>query len=266
MDFSIRPVILVLLGFAPLGPAVLSQSAKDSPQNPPALLLPQPQHAEGQVVGEDGNPIAKVRLFHINISDDLITEANGRFSFDTLAPAFVAQRPGFQSVLVRTSDAHNIKIRLRKISGSASFPVCSDAKNSDRAPGWSGVFQIPKTPGAQVSHEVLDVDFWSRAIKLKSQRSPLQATQGRGPMWGGGQPEDESVWRSIRYREQTYDLGGLLLTDAKWWLPNGKCSRDVGVFTESVFYSNVDCGLTEPLDRILDGLCVIPEAAKHLLP
>jgi hypothetical protein len=266
MDFSIRPFILVLLAFTPIGANVFSQLAKDPQQTPPTLLLLKPQHVEGQVTGEDGNPIPKVRLFHINSPADLVTDSNGRFSFDTLAPAFVAQKPGFQSVFVRTSSAHNLQILFRKIPGSASFPVCSDLNHSDRAPGWSGVFQIPKTPGAKVSREVLDVDYWLRTIRLKSEPSQIQAAQGRGPMWGGGEPEDESVWRSVRYREQTYDLGGHLVTDAKWWLPNGKCSREVGLFSESVSYSNVDCGLAEPLDRILDGLCVIPDAAKHLFP
>ena len=128
------------------------------------------------------------------------------------------------------------------------------------------MFQIPKTPEAKVSREVLDVDFLSRTIQMKSQSTLLQAIQGRGPMWGGGEADDESVWRSIQYRERPYDLEGRLLTDTKWWLPNGKCSREVGLFSESVSYSNTDCGFSEPLERILDGLCIIPQASKHLFP
>ncbi len=266
MDFSIRLAILALLVVAPIGTIGFTQSEKNLQRDSPTLLLPQPQHVEGQVVGEDGKPIAKVRLHHINLPGDLVTDSNGRFSFDTSAPTFVLQRPGFQSVFVRTSDAPGLRILLRKIRRSPSFPVCSDANVSDRAPGWRGVFQIPTTPEAEVSREVLDVDYSSRTIQVKSQSTPLQAEQGRGPMWGGAEPEDELVWRSIRYSEQTYDLGHRLLTDAKSWLPNGKCSRTVGVFSESVSYSNIDCGLAEPLDRILDGLCVIPDASKHLFP
>lgn len=266
MDFSIRPVILALLVVAPIGAIGSAQPVKGTQQDSPTLLLPRAQHVAGQVVGEDGNPIAKVRIYHINTPGDLVTDSNGRFSFDTLAPAFVFQRPGFQSAFVRTSGASTLRIVLRKIPRSASFPVCSDAKPSDTAPGWGGVFQIPRTQGAEVSREVLDVDYWSRTIQMKSQSTLLQVIQGRGPMWGGGEPEDESVWRSIRYSEQTYDLEGRLLTDAKWWLPNGKCSREVGVFTESVNYSNIDCGLAEPLDSILDRLCVLPDASKRLFP
>jgi hypothetical protein len=266
MDFSIRSSILALLMVASIGASGIAQSVKGSQQDSPSLLLPQSQHVTGQVVGEDGNPIAKVRLYHIDTPGNLVTDSDGRFSFDTSAPTFVLQRPGFQSAFLRTGDASSLLIVLRKIPRSTSFPVCSDANPSGAAPGWSGVFQIPRTQGVKVSREVLDVDYWSRSIQMKSRSSLLQATQGRGPMWGGGEPKDELVWSSIRYREQTYELEGRLLTDAKWWLPNGTCSREIGVFSESVSYSNIDCGLTEPLDRVLDGICVIPQASKHLFP
>jgi hypothetical protein len=266
MASSIRPVILALMVVAPIWTICFSQSVEDSPQNSPALLLTQPQHVTGQVVGEDGNPAAKVRLYHINVRGDLVTGADGRFAFDTSAPTFVVQRPGFKSVFMRTSDASNLRILLRKIPRSARFPTCADANLSDREPGWRGVFQIPQTPDAKVSREVLDVDYFSRTIQVKSGSMSIQAVQGRGSMWGGGEPRDELVWRSIQYSEQTYDLGGRLLTDAKAWLPNGKCWRTVGVPSESVFYSDIDCSLAEPLDRLLDGLCVIPNASKHLFP
>lgn len=266
MRFSIRTFIQLLMVFALVGAVGFSQSASGSEQNSPPLLLPQPQHVEGQVIGEDGNPIAKVRLFHIKGPADLVTDSNGRFSFDTVAPAFVAQRPGFQSAFIRTNDAQNLQIVLRKIAGLTSFPVCSDASLSDRTPGWGGIFQIPQTPGAKVSREVMDVDYWRRMIQLQSGTATIQALQGRGFMWGGGDPQDESVWRSIRYSERTYELGDRLLTDAKWWLPNGKCSREVGLFSESVYYSDIDCDIVEPLDRMLDGLCVVPDASKHLNP
>jgi hypothetical protein len=266
MCFSFRPIILALLVVARTETLCFSQAVKDTQQNTPSFLLPQPQHITGQVIAEDGSPIAKVRLAHIDLPGDWVTDSNGQFAFDTSAPIFVVQKPGFQSVFVRTSDASNLQIILRKIQRSTSFPVCSNAGLSDREPGWGGIFQIPKTEDADVSREVLDVDYWSRTIQVNSRSIPIQAMQGRGSMWGGGEPRDELVWHSIQYSEQTYDLEGHLLTDAKGWLPNGKCWRTVGVFSESVSYSDVDCTLTEPVDRILDGLCVVPDASKHLFP
>ena len=263
MDFSIRKFVLALFVAAPFGTAGFSQSVDDPRQNSTIFLLSQPRHVEGQVVGEDGNPMAKVRLYHLNLTGDIVTGSDGRFALDTSAPAFVFQRPGFESVLVRTNDVSNVLVVLRKIPKSAAFPVCSPANHSDREPGWSGIFQVPRTPAAKVSREVLDVDFWSRTIHVKSKPTHLQAIQGRGPMWGGAQLEDELVWGSVRYVEQTYDLGGQLLTDAKAWLPNGKCSRTIGVWQESVSYSSVDCSLAEPLDHILDRICAIPGASEH---
>jgi hypothetical protein len=243
----------------------LSTSTQGQTKHSPALLLPAATHVRGQVVGEDGEPVAKVRLYHINQSGDIVSDSNGRFDFMTSAPSFVAQRPGFQSVLVHTRHSSELHIVLSK-SLHPDFPVCPNADLSDRVSGWRGVFQIPKGDSVEATHEVLDVDYWSRKITVKTSSSVGQAVQGRGPMWGGGDPEDELVWRSNRYNEVTYDLAGRLLTDARGSLPNGKCWRTVGVFSESVGYSDVNCELVQPLDLLLDGLCAVPNASKHLFP
>jgi hypothetical protein len=42
--------------------------------------------------------------------------------------------------------------------------------------------------------------------------------------------------------------------------------REVGVFSETVSYADIDCVLAEPLDHILDGICIVPEASKQLFP
>lgn len=85
-------------------------------------------------------------------------------------------------------------------------------------------------------------------------------------MWGGGRLSDNVVWSSVRYEEKTYDLGGRVIRDAKAFLPSGKCSRTVGVTSESVGYVNVDCDSAGPLDRLLDSVCITPDASKHLFP
>lgn len=118
----------------------------------------------------------------------------------------------------------------------------------------------------ETTREVLDVDYRSRKIKVKTKLSVVQAVQGRGPMWGGGDPEDELVWRSKEYNEVTYDLAGRLLTDARGSLPNGTCWRNVGTFSESVGYSDVNCNLVKPLDDLLDAVCIVPNASGHLFP
>lgn len=259
-----RVLIPSFLLFGVIGSNALAKSIRDR-QEPAELELTTPAHVRGQVVGEDGKPIAKVRLYHSKQSQDVVTDSNGQFDLVTSAPSFVAQRPGFQSVLVHTRNPSEFYIVLRKAS-RPDYPVCSNADLSNRAPGWGGVFQIPLSRALKTSPEVLDVDYWSRKLKLKSKSSEVQAFQGRGPLWGGGNPDDELVWRSTQYAETTYDLGGRLLTDAKGSLTNGKCWREIGVFSESLGYSDVDCDLVQPLDELLDRTCLVPSATKLLFP
>lgn len=245
----------------------LSQTSADRTQNQP-LLVPQAVHVRGQIVGDDGNPIPKVRLYHLsaeNRSDDVVTDTNGQFAFETTSPSFVAQRPGFESALIQTSDSP-LRLVLHKSPRGPSFPVCSDPKLSDRAPGWRGVFQVPRAQIIGADNEILNVDYLHRTIRVVSKEKVIELEQGRGPMWGGGDPSDESVWLSVRYSEATYDLDGRLLTDAKGWMADGKCWRTVGVLSESASYRDIDCELARPLDDLLDGMCVLPDASKRLFP
>jgi hypothetical protein len=87
--------------------------------------------------------------------------------------------------------------------------------------------------------------------------------QGRGPMWGGV-PEDSRVWTATRYREVTYKLGDLRVSDEKVWLPDGKCERSLGFFSESILYYGLDCQSVQPLDDLVDQACAVPDAPKRL--
>jgi hypothetical protein len=138
--FHARPLVCTMMSAALVATACLSQTVTDQTQTP-SLLLPQLMHVRGQVVGETGEPIPKVRLNHLNRSDDIVTDSNGEFDFNTLAPRFVAQRPGFQSALVQTSESARLQLVLHKSPSGPSFPVCSDPKLSGRAPGWGESFK-----------------------------------------------------------------------------------------------------------------------------
>ncbi len=64
-----------LLFVGVMGISALSKSAEDQPQDSPALLLTTAEHVRGQVVGENGQPIAKVRLYHVKQSADMATDS-----------------------------------------------------------------------------------------------------------------------------------------------------------------------------------------------
>ena len=78
------------------------------------------------------------------------------------------------------------------------------------------------------------------------------------PFWvadrcgGGGEPHDKLVWRSTQYNDLTYDFGGKTAHRCTGSLPDGKCWPELGVVSESVNYSNVECRLVQLLDDLLD--------------
>jgi hypothetical protein len=231
-----------------------------------ALLMPQPKHVNLLVTGDDGVPLSQVRIEHANLKDELVTDPNGKVGFNTSAPYFVISRPGYESVRIATEDATDYRAVLHKLPGGEPFRVCTDVELSARVPGWKGVFQIPKRGAAKASAEKLDVDYVARTVSAKSGSKLLWAEQGRGPMWGGGGPEDSDVWKATRYREVVYKLGDDLVIDAKEWMPDGKCQRSLGLFVESILYYGLKCRSVQPLDDLLDHACGVPDASMRQLP
>lgn len=225
-----------------------------------ALLMPQPKHVNLLVLGDDGVPLSQVRIEHANLKDDLVTDSNGKVKFNTSAPYFVLGRPGYESIRLATEDAADYRVVLHKLPGGEQFRVCTEVELSALVPGWKGVFQIPKSVSAKASAEKLDVDYYARAVSAKSGRKLIWAEQGRGPMWGGADPEDADVWKAARIREVTYKLGDSAIIDAKEWMPDGKCQRSLGLFGESILYYDLDCKSVQQLDDLLDHACAVPDA------
>lgn len=245
-----------------------SQEQIDRSQRSPfelALLLPQPKHVSVIVLGENGLPVPDVSVEHANLKNELVTDANGKAEFNTSAPYFVLSKPGYESVRLATEDAEASRVALHQLAKGEQFPVCTNTELSLRAPGWNGIFQLPKIKGTKATVEKYDVDYAYRVVSPQSGRKRLWVEQGRGPMWGG-LPEDSEVWKATRYRGASYKLGDLEISDAKVWLPNGKCVRSMGWFGESIVYYGLNCDATQPLDDLMDKACAIPDASKHLLP
>lgn len=264
MKFNGRFATLVFLLCGSVGQVCISQQAGDKLPSVPALLLPHASHVKGQVVGEDGKPIDNVLLVYLNPSRVIRTGSNGEFEFDTAAPSFVAKKPGYESAFVRNDVSAGFRVVLRRLPLGTAFPVCTAADLADRAHGWRGVLQLPKTGFAKAHHERPGTDYWLRSVRVKSDSTTVFAYQGRGPMWGGGMSEND-IWGAARYSGKAYELDGWSIDDAKVWLPNGTCSRILGTFRESVFYSRVDCRKAKPLDHLIDKVCVDHDAFARLI-
>ncbi len=258
MRYSLTVIAAVLLSATSL----FAQTSSSGPS--PSLLLPQPVHVNGQVVGEDGKPIAGAEVLHADSKQEIATDSNGHTEFDTVAPSFVLQRPGYESAWIQTKDASSFHAVMRKLPHGPAFPVCTAANLASKIPGWNGIFQIPKAEGIHASSERADVDYFARAIQVKSRRRNVALEQGRGGMWGWANPDDQRLWRAVHYREISYEFHeSLPIVDSRLELPDGTCERRIGIFSETLWYYSIRCDSALPLDKLLDSACLVPNAWEH---
>jgi hypothetical protein len=116
--------------------------------------------------------------------------------------------------------------------------------------------QFPRTSGVKARRQGQDVDYGARSYYIDTKQGPKGITHGSGLLWSFGTPLDRDVWRSVKYEEVTFDVGGLTIIDARGQLPNGNRWRNLGKFGESASYSDMDEATAKTLDRFLDGACL----------
>jgi hypothetical protein len=267
MRQTVRCVLTVAWFSAFNAVVAIPQEQIDRSRDPSAqaLLMPQPKRVNLLVIGDNGVPLSQVHIEHANLKDELVTDLKGMVGFNTSAPYFVLSRPGYESMRLATEDAADYRAVLHKLVSGEQFRVCSDAEQSSRVPGWNGIFQVPNSKTTKAGEEKLDADYFARGVGVKLRSKRVWVEQGRGPLWGGV-PDDSDVWKATRYRGATYKLGELRIVDAKVWLPDAKCKRSVGLWSESIIYYGLDCDSAQPVDELMDQACVTPDASKHLLP
>jgi hypothetical protein len=220
------------------------------------LLLPKPIHIEGTVVEADGRPVTGATIDHTNDRRRVHqTDSDGRFILDTRAPAFVVSKPGFQSDLIRTQDAAEVRVVLHKLTQDRVLPPCVNGGRYEGIKGWDALLQFPRIPGVKASRQGRDIDYGVRVYFIKTNEGRKGIRHGSGPMWGVGIPSDLDVWRSIRFEETTFVAGGWTITDARGQFANGHWWRYLGRFGESADYSDVGEVTAKILDKVLDGAC-----------
>lgn len=63
------------------------------------------------------------------------------------------------------------------------------------------------------------------------------------------------IWKSVKYEEATFDLGGAMIIDARGALSNGNHWRYLGKSGESAANSDIDEVTAKLFDPFLDGAC-----------
>ena len=158
--------------------------------------------------------------------------------------------------MVRTKDTTESRITLQKLSENQLLPTCSNTGRYDGIDGWGASFQFPRISGVKASRKGRDIDYGARNYYVETKQGPKGIRHGSGPLWSFGTPLDQDVWRSVKYEEVTYDVGGLMIIDARGQLQDGNRWRSLVKFGESASYSNIDEATAKILDQFLDGACL----------
>jgi hypothetical protein len=240
----------IVVGFILVMACIHAQSYQD-------LLLPQSRHLVVTVLDKDGKPIVEASIDHSNDRRRAhLTDSGGRFELDTRAPIIVVRKAGFQSALVRTQDVTEPRVILEKLRENRPFPVCSNTGQYDSLDGWGASFQFRRIVGVKASRQGQDIDYGIRSYYVDTKQGPKGIRHGSGLLWTSGLPSDLDLWRSVKYDEVTYDVGRLMIIDARGQLPNGTWWRNLGKFGESASYSDLDEETAKTLDKFLDGACL----------
>jgi hypothetical protein len=228
-----------------------------------SLLLPSPVILAGVVSDSDGKPLSDVWINHTGRrTENLKTDAYGRFEITTRAPAVVFRKRGFQSRYWRVSEDRNLTIALTGATPRAK--TCRALSGCSSLKGFDSEFCLPIVPGVNVSKQGNDIDYGQRWFWIRTQSGKAGIQHASGPLWGSGLPFDENVWSARDYVETSYrDSAGFDILDARGKSPDGKCWRVLGRVFETAYYRDVPEKDAALLDRVLDGACIQPAKVER---
>lgn len=238
--------------------AVMASQRSDS-QLPKVHMVQNPYRVEGAVLDGRGRPVVGASLDHTgDRATEHKTDVNGRFSFDTRAPAFVVRKAGFRSERVQSSQISRVMVILHAVEGPQSLPSCRDYIHTTGIEGWLADFRFPVSPSIVVSKQTVDVDYAIRTYTLAHSRKHAPVIEhGSGPTWSFGQPMDEYVWASVKYSESDYLLReGVWIIDARGQLEDGRFWRSLGQWGETVSYADVNESTAKQFDSFIDTVCL----------
>ena len=234
-------------------------------------LLPSPALLRGIVVDSDNHPVPGVQIYDVERDGDFLRTvdlgSDGRFELRTRAPSVVLRKDGFESRFLRVNGDEGLRLVLDATGEPRPLPMCPE-----KALCVSGaVFCLPKLKGFRFGKLDVGFDASRRSItspKLVGSRAVL--VHGSGPSWFGPEPRLWRVWSSLEYAEELKRARGLLVIDARGKSIKGTLWRSIGVSEEwnsggadypvgeSVYYEDRTTAEAAVLDRVIDGLCVMP--------
>jgi hypothetical protein len=240
---------------------LIAIAALAQPGGEKGLLLPHQVRFSGIVVDADGNSILEATVAHANLRTHAVeTDAGGKFTIDTNAPTVTIEKPGYRSQRITTSDAAGVRITLARLS--ESFPMCEETTSRTGLDGLRGGLYFRAIAGIRATPPVTDVDYVARNYSILVGRKKYSVLYGAGPMWGGGEPRDELVWKSVQFEQRNYEVGTVDLIDAQGTMPDGTRWRQLGEWGASASYENVPPEAAATLDKLLDSACWKPSARK----
>jgi hypothetical protein len=223
-----------------------------------ALMLPSPVRLVGIVTDNSGVPLSDVWINHTGDRfKEVSSDPQGRFDFQTSAPAIVFRKRGFQSKYHRVDRSATISIQLE--ARQPALPLCTRHSGCLSLQGFGGAFCLTKVSGVKATAQGNDVDYGGRSFVIVTHSGKNSIEHGGGPMWGEGMPFDEDVWSAQEYVEANYrDADGFAVVDARGKNKDGTHWRSLGRFGETATYHNALEQNAMALDKVLDRVCVKP--------
>src|SRR6185437_8622636 len=156
------PFVTALLGLLCL--AELSPAQQRLTWYEKLLLVPASRPVSGVVVDPEGRPVIGAHIDHSDVREDeqLFTDEQGRFHFQTRAPALVVRKRGFDGQLFRTDGTHPLRIVLQPTA--RSIPPCTKTCDTLKGPGHA--FCFPLLPGFHASQQGSYIDSIMRVFTL----------------------------------------------------------------------------------------------------
>jgi hypothetical protein len=224
-------------------------------------LLEMPITVQGMVTTPDGSPLSDVSVDHVAVwkgsilmESSIKTTADGHVMFQTVAPAVVFRKKGYESKLVRVVQHKGmLQITLHNLTKEVGIPKCEP----DTCPALGfGSLCPPRILGVDLGPRGGSIDAFEETFTIRKGKQLWTMIHGAGPSWTRGLPPSRNIWSSIEYKEQLRHGPGIDLLDASGTNEAGQKWRYVGTFGESLHYFDLEPNVAAVMDLILDRLCL----------
>jgi hypothetical protein len=234
----------------------------------PLKRLAVPVSMSGVILDSSGHAVADVEIYEGRAARSGVAqwgkarweivrgEQEGRFSIRTDAPFIVFRKAGFESQRVRCINRPD-KTVITLVPASRRLPV--RPANSDCAGLPRSAFCFPNVAGIRVGNPYSTGDSTARDFSSFRNKDATLKHDCCGWVTTDGLPALSYMWQSVLYKETVYEVGGLLILDAKGMSSSGKMWHFLGRDGEYAGYNDyrgLDPKDAALLDKLVDGVCI----------